>query len=111
VAGYTAITDPEDPNTEMRNLNMKRDDSYISWFYENDGYPRNQVLYSFYGFIRGGEQAKEKVYLIRNGQEEDITDKLDQIPTDLPVVRYLLPIPREAVTRSEGVYKNYYGYK
>lgn len=28
----------------------------------------------------------------------------------LPPVRYILPIPQDAVTRSNGVYKNYYGY-
>lgn len=110
VAGYTPITNPEDPTTELKKLNMGRDDSYISWFYENDGYPRNQILYSLYGFIRGGEQAKDKVYLIYDGIEKDITNNFQLNPTDLPVVRYLLPIPQEVVTRSEGAYNNYYGY-
>ena len=28
----------------------------------------------------------------------------------LPAVRYMLPYPEEAIARSNGVYKNYYGY-
>jgi hypothetical protein len=28
----------------------------------------------------------------------------------LPAVRYLLPIPEEAIARSGNVYKNYYGF-
>ena len=66
------------------------------------------MLYSLYGFVHGGLTEKNNFYFVRNGVEQqfDITQK----QTDLPVVRYLLPIPREAITRSEGVYQNYYGY-
>ena len=28
----------------------------------------------------------------------------------LTVLRYILPIPRDAISRSNGTYKNYYGY-
>ena len=109
VGYYTPVKDPEDANTELKSLTMKTDDSYINWFYDADGYPRNQILYSLYGFIRGGQTDKTNVYLIRNGQEEKI-DTWELNPTNLPVVRYLLPIPREAITRAAGAYTNYYGY-
>jgi hypothetical protein len=109
VANYTPVKDPENANTELKDLTWKTDDSYINWFYDADGYPRNQILYSLYGYIRGGQSDKTHVYLIRDGKEEEIgTWELN--PTNLPVVRYLLPIPREAITRAAGAYTNYYGY-
>lgn len=36
----------------------------------------------------------------------DSEDVLDRLPT----LRYILPIPLDAITRSNGIYKNYYGY-
>ena len=45
--------------------------------------------------------------LYPNGMEwYDSDDVLD----NLPPVRYILPIPRDVVSRSVGQYKNYYGY-
>ena len=107
-ATYTPIPNPEDANATLESEMATAE--FYSW-YENEGYAKNQVLYSLYGYIRGGHigQDKAKFYLVRNGNEEEIT-KFELNPTNLPAVRYLMPIPREAITRSEGAYKNYYGY-
>ncbi|MBR1880368.1 MAG: RagB/SusD family nutrient uptake outer membrane protein [Prevotella sp.] len=106
VATYTPIPDPSTATATLK------DDipyaEFYSWFYDADGYAKNQVLYSLYGFVHGGQIEKANFYFMRNGVEQQFDITVPQ--TDLPVVRYLLPIPREAITRSEGVYKNYYGY-
>ena len=34
----------------------------------------------------------------------------DAVLENLPPVRYILPIPRDVISRSLGQYKNYYGY-
>ena len=42
---------------------------------------------------------------------EEVVSNLAAVDVStLPAVRYLLPIPREAITRADGAYKNYYGY-
>ena len=40
----------------------------------------------------------------------NITDDAKDNISRLPAVRYLLPIPEEAIARSSGAYTNYYGY-
>lgn len=106
-ANYTFIPDPENASASLKDEMPNAE--FYTWFYPEEGYARNQVLYSLYGFIHGGLNDKTSFYLVRNGIEEQINE-FELEPTNLPVVRYLLPIPREAITRSEGVYKNYYGY-
>ena len=103
---YTPIPDPSSATATIKDEIPYAD--FFNWYYDENGYARNQVLYSLYGFVHGGLTEKNNFYFVRNGVEQqfDITQK----QTDLPVVRYLLPIPREAITRSEGVYQNYYGY-
>ena len=84
----------------------------LSW-YDDNGYAKDAILYSLYGFIHAGETGetgKNTIYLVRNGQEEVVSDLSSVDISTLPVVRYLLPIPREAITRASGAYKNYYGY-
>ena len=73
-----------------------------SWWDDGEGYPSTSVLYSFYGFMRG--DTRGNIYVVRNGQLEspDLNN--------LPPVRYILPYPNNAIQRSGGVYKNYYGY-
>ena len=109
VATYEFIHNPEDPNSTLKTDMPSAE--FFNWYYPEDGYARNQVLYSLYGFIRGGHIGSDKAnyYLVRNGQEEKI-NQFELNPQNLPVVRYLMPIPREAITRSEGAYTNYYGY-
>lgn len=76
----------------------------------DDGTPKDQCMYSFYGFIRG--DINGNIWLIRNGAMEQYPSA-SSVPSveELPVVRYILPYPQEAIQRSSGVYKNYYGYK
>mgnify|MGYP003452603571 FL=1 len=52
------------------------------------------------------------VYLVdNNGTPYPIGEVTSHITADkLPVVRYILPYPNNAILRSAGVYKNYYGY-
>lgn len=110
LASYTWIPDPETPSATLNTAIPYVD--FFNWYYPENGYARNQVLYSFYGFIHGGASDKTNYYFVRDGREELIgtLGQFQDNPTNLPVVRYLLPIPREAITRSEGAYKNYYGY-
>ena len=108
-ANYTPIPNPENPRATIDADSWATAD-FFSWM-NSDGTMKNQVLYSFYGYIRGGQNDKDNIYLIRDGKEEQLDIRtVTTEPTNLPVVRYLLPIPREAITRSEGSYKNYYGY-
>lgn len=88
--------------------------STISWtetqfynWWQDAGYPKNEVMYSLYGFIRADESGNFSV--VRDGQEERI-EPIGYDVKNLPVVRYLLPIPQEAITRSSGAYTNHYGY-
>jgi hypothetical protein len=111
LVSYKWIPNPEEPSATLKNDMGSAD--FFNWFYPEDGFARNQVLYSFYGFIHGGATSdKTNYYFVRDGREESIGNlgAFQANPTNLPVVRYLMPIPREAITRSAGVYKNYYGY-
>lgn len=81
---------------------------FYQWGDTNNGIPKDQCLYSFYGFIRG--DINGNVWLVRNGILESLPSNVAAIE-NLPVVRYILPYPQEAIQRSSGVYKNYYGYK
>ena len=111
LASYTFIPNPEEPSATLKDAMPSAD--FYDWFYPEDGYARNQVLYSLYGFIHGGQtNDKTNFYFVVNGEEKSIgtLGQFQANPTDLPVVRYILPIPREAITRSAGAYKNYYGY-
>ncbi|TGX80209.1 RagB/SusD family nutrient uptake outer membrane protein [Palleniella muris] len=81
---------------------------FYQWGDTNNGIPRDQCLYSFYGFIRG--DINGNVWLVKNGTLVGLPSNVADIK-DLPAVRYILPYPQEAIQRSAGVYKNYYGYK
>ena len=75
-----------------------------SWFsWQNDTGARPEVRCSLRGYI----------YIDVEGNKipasmPELSAGMDF--TTLPPVRYILPIPQDAVTRSNGVYKNYYGY-
>lgn len=72
-----------------------------SAWYGDDGISTS-VCYSFYGYIR--TDLKGNIIIVRNGQTE--TPNVD----NLPVVRYILPYPNDAILRSGGKYVNQYGY-
>ncbi|MBO6186975.1 MAG: RagB/SusD family nutrient uptake outer membrane protein [Prevotella sp.] len=82
----------------------------IEWV-NSDGSIKNQVLYSLYGYIRVDQ--RNNIVVVDNGS----VNRFNVISTSakanfskLPPVRYMLPYPEEAIARSNGVYKNYYGY-
>ena len=82
----------------------------VSWA-NDDGSPKNQILYSLYGYIRINEAGN--IVVVNNGQAQVFNVNPDNVQDNinrLPAVRYLLPIPQEAIARSAGAYKNYYGY-
>ena len=80
---------------------------FYQWGNNNNGTPKDECKYSFYGFMRGDDMGN--IWLIRNGVQELFPTT---IPTadQLPVVRYILPYPNTVIQRSSGAYKNYYGY-
>ena len=79
---------------------------FYNWFNDATAQPNNQCKYSFYGYIRTDDNGN--IWIIRNGTQE----QFNYIPAveTLPAVRYILPYPNQVIQRSEGVYKNYYGY-
>ena len=80
----------------------------FDWWDEELGIPKDAVLYSLFGFIQADVRG---IKVIRNGREEYIDPSTVVVnPSSLPVVRYLLPIPAESISRSSGAYRNYYGY-
>jgi hypothetical protein len=83
--------------------------SSLAW--GTDGNIRNQIKFSLYGYIRTNEQ--DNIVVVNNSgvaSPFDITDDAKDNISRLPAVRYLLPIPEEAIARSSGAYTNYYGY-
>ena len=79
---------------------------FYQWGNNDNGLPKDQCKYSFYGFIRCDDGGN--LWLIRNGVQQPFST----IPPaeELPVVRYILPYPNLAIQRSAGAYRNYYGY-
>ncbi|MBQ8361237.1 MAG: RagB/SusD family nutrient uptake outer membrane protein [Bacteroidaceae bacterium] len=80
---------------------------FYQWGDSEAGVPKDQCLYSFYGFIRG--DISGNIWLVRNGALEQLPPTIPAVE-ELPVVRYILPYPEETIKNSMGVYKNYYGY-
>ena len=82
----------------------------IEWT-NNDGTIKNQVLYSLYGYIRVDQ--RNNIVVVDNGSANLFNINTSDASANfnhLPAVRYMLPYPEEAIARSNGVYKNYYGY-
>jgi hypothetical protein len=82
----------------------------LAWS-NDDGTPKNQIVYSLYGYIRINQAGN--IVVVNNGSAQPFSINPNDAQANisrLPAVRYLLPIPDEAIARSGGVYKNYYGY-
>ena len=82
----------------------------LAWT-NDDGSFKNQIVYSLYGYIRTNQAGN--IVVVNNGAAQQFNINADNIQDNinrLPAVRYLLPIPEEAIARSSGAYKNYYGY-
>lgn len=106
---------PYTPISERQITGLESSSSTIGWtetacynWCEDAGYPKAQVLYSLYGYIRG--DIHSRIYLIVDGKETAI-DPVSYDVNNLPVVRYILPYPAEAIARSGGVYVQKYGHK
>lgn len=83
-------------------------EDYFAWK-DGDDEIRNEVRYSLRGYIYMTDMGMLRI--IRNGAEETPpTPSLTLTAEDLPVVRYILPIPRSEIARSHGQYENKYGY-
>ena len=79
--------------------------------WSKEGVLQNEVLYSLFGYIRGDEDGNIKI--VNNGAVVNFdidTQNPEATVQQLPAVRYLLPYPQEAIARSDGRYKNYYGF-
>lgn len=79
--------------------------------WSKDGVLKNEVLYSLFGYIRGDEDGSIKI--VNNGAVVNFdidTQNPEATVQQLPAVRYLLPYPQDAIARSDGRYKNYYGF-
>ena len=83
----------------------------LSWS-NDDGSPKGQVVYSLFGYIRINQAGN----IIVTGNDGNVhafgvnPDNIQDNINRLPPVRYLLPVPEEAIACSSGAYKNYYGY-
>ena len=66
-----------------------------------------QCLYSFYGYIRGGVRDGE-IVLVYGANDVRTIEPYAIDAKQLPAVRYLLPLPNEALQR--GGYTQHYGY-
>jgi hypothetical protein len=104
---YVAIKKPNDESIDKVTW-TENAEFFNKWYDEDGGYPQAAVRYSLYGYIRGGVDPGDygNIYLNNNGTMTKIDG--GYVPTEYPVLRYLLPIPREALRR--GGYTNYYGY-
>nr|MBP7472077.1 RagB/SusD family nutrient uptake outer membrane protein [Prevotella sp.] len=76
---------------------------------EGAGAPQAQILYSLYGFIRCDVNGSPYV-VNADGSLSPLPAPSAANSSTLPVVRYILPYPSQAIQRSAGAYKNYYGY-
>lgn len=103
---YTPISLKEITGSESASSTIIWNEAAINWM-EDAGYPKAQILYSLYGYIRGNEQSR--IILNVDGTETNI-DPLGYNVNNLPPVRYILPIPREAIARSNGAYTQHCGY-
>ena len=83
------------------------DAGYYQWWNESAGMPTQQVLYSLYGYIRGSSTGE--ISIVDNGKAQAI-NPVGYNTDNLPVVRYLFPIPQEAISRSGNRYQQHYGY-
>ena len=102
--GYTVKSQSE-INSALTSTSKEWNENILSW--DNDGVIKNEIRYSLYGYIRYDEA--DNVVINDNGTLRNIEPNTYNV-SQLPVLRYLLPIPREAITRSSGAYQNYYGY-
>lgn len=80
--------------------------SRVDWFNWEDanlGIPVAACRLSCRGYIYFDQSDQLQPAGMPAYNSEDVLDRL-------PTLRYIMPIPQDAITRSNGTYKNYYGY-
>ena len=75
----------------------------FNWLDDNTGIAKAQCRCSLRGYIYIDEGGTIMTPGIPDYSSDDVL-------ATLPPVRYILPIPRDVISRSLGQYKNYYGY-
>lgn len=110
---YKVVPNPNDiniyPNTQLPVLEIYKwpenpglnpgsswfyKDWFLTWANTTDAVPKNEVYYSFRGYISGGVGTNEQMFN----------------PNNLPPVRYILPIPNSIIVSHNSSFSNYYGY-
>lgn len=82
---------------------------YMNWFNADAGLPQDYFLNSLHGYIYGDMGGN---WIINNGTPERAPEPSEYPTADqLPTIRYILPYPDAVITRSQGKYKQNYGYK
>ena len=76
---------------------------WFNWEDANLGIPVAACRLSCRGYIYFDQSDKLQPAGMPEYTDESVLDRL-------PTLRYILPIPQDAITRSNGTYKNYYGY-
>lgn len=99
---------------DFSTISNLEDVEYMAW--AKEGVIRNEIHFSLRGYIflgNGTTGLDGAVYINRNGNFEmdNITPASFPTAENLPVIRYILPIPRAVISRSGGKYVNKYGYK
>ena len=80
---------------------------WMSWIDEDTGIANAQCRCSLRGYIYMDEETN----FYMNGSISSLIYTSEDFNFDqLPVVRYILPIPDDAISRSNNTYVNYYGY-
>lgn len=87
------------------------ENSLFEWYDSDKGCPQDYFCYSLRGYIYCDYEITGNVYINNNGVYTTAnTDPTNFNAANLPVVRYILPYPRNVIARSNGVYTNKYGY-
>lgn len=103
---YTPVSLRSITGNDSDGSNIGWSEAAVNWM-DDAGFPKAQILYSLYGYIRSNEQSH--ILLNVDGKETNI-DPLGYNIDNLPPVRYILPIPMEAIARSNNVYQQHFGY-
>lgn len=106
---WKAIQIPADDANTPTNRRWQNGDFY-NWWNADAATPKNECLYSLYGFIRGAAQSDQFFLVNNDGTTIPMPEPNELNVNALPVVRYILPYPNAVIQRSAGQYKNYYGY-
>ena len=100
-----------DPTLTSNPLFRAASTSPLYWFDEDNGYPKSELLYSYYGYIYYNEDTGN-IMINNNGNYQMCPDPTTTPSVEsLPVLRYILPYPRTVISRAYGAYKNQYGYR